>query len=204
MTADPALTALLKGVNLYLVGPMGCGKTTVGPLLAAALGYRFLDTDRFIEQATSQTVAQIFADSGEAVFRQLETATLANLAPQTRHVIATGGGIVLARENWGHLRQGVVIWLDAPIGLLTSRLAADTSRPLLQGVDLTEKLTRLDQERRALYGQADLHVPIGPTDSPEAIADRALADLLAACRHKAALDQDTDRLNALKPFTTDP
>jgi shikimate kinase len=202
MTA--ALSALLKGVSLYLVGPMGCGKTTVGPLVAAALNYRFLDTDGFIEQATSQTVAEIFAESGEAVFRQLETATLSSLAPQTRHVIATGGGIVLKSENWGHLRQGVVLWLDAPIGLLAHRLAADTSRPLLAGVDLTEKLTRLDQERRALYAQADLHVPIGPSDSPQEIADRLLADLLAACRHKAALNQETERLNVLKPFTTDP
>jgi shikimate kinase len=202
MTA--ALSALLKGVSLYLVGPMGCGKTTVGPTVAAALNYRFLDTDRFIEQATSQTVAEIFADSGEAVFRQLETATLSNLAPQTRHVIATGGGIVLKSENWGHLRQGIVVWLDAPIGLLAHRLAADTSRPLLAGVDLTEKLTQLDQARRALYAQADLHVPIGPSDSPQEIADRLLADLLAACRHKAALNQETERLNVLKPFTTDP
>ncbi len=195
---DPA--TWLQGTSVYLIGMMGSGKTTVGQLLAAALGYRYFDTDQLIETATAQPVTQIFAESGEAIFRQLESNTLEALSPLTRATIATGGGIILKSENWGYLRNGVIVWLDVPVDLLHDRLIADTTRPLLQSGDLRTQLESLDEARRSLYAQADISVTIGPTDTPEQICDRVLTSISQACAAKAQADDETQRLNQAHPF----
>ncbi len=130
------LRAQLQGLNLYLVGMMGAGKSTVGQVLAQQLGYQFFDTDAVIEQATGQAIATLFAELGEPGFREMERRVLGELAAYTRLVVATGGGIVTQPENWGILRQGVVVWLDVPITELHRRLQTDTTRPLLQTGEL--------------------------------------------------------------------
>ncbi|MGB3294267.1 MAG: shikimate kinase [Phormidesmis sp.] len=149
----------LKKTNLYLIGMMGAGKTTIGRKLAGRLGYRFLDTDELIEQAAGQPITRLFEQSGEAAFRTLETQVLSQVAAHTRLVVATGGGIVTQPMNWSYLQHGVVIWLDTPTAVLASRLAADTSRPLLKDVDLTLKLETLLAERGDRYAQADIRIP---------------------------------------------
>ncbi len=151
-------SAFLKKANLYLVGMMGCGKTTLGRKLAHRLGYRFLDTDALIEQTTRQSITDLFANQGEAAFREIETQVLAQVAAHTCLVVATGGGIVTQRLNWSYLQHGIVIWLDVPVPVLASRLASDTTRPLLNGVDLGAKLESLLVERQDLYSQADLRI----------------------------------------------
>lgn len=148
----------LKKTNLYLVGMMGAGKTTIGRKLANRIGYRFLDTDMLIEQAAHQSIPEIFASEGEAGFRKLETQVLAQVSAYTSLVVATGGGVVTQSVNWGHLRHGVVIWLDVPNQVLLSRLTGDTHRPLLKDVDLREKLDTLLRDRGQLYAQADIHI----------------------------------------------
>jgi shikimate kinase len=148
----------LQNLNIFLVGMMGCGKTTIGQTLARALRYQFIDTDGVIVQLTQQSVNAIFATQGEPHFRELETQVLAELAAHTRLVIGTGGGIVLKRTNWGHLRQGLVIWLDVPLDDLWQRLRNDTSRPLLQGVNPYQTLRKLLRDRQPLYQQADLRI----------------------------------------------
>ena len=141
----------LKGLNLYLVGMMGAGKSSVGRPLAEALGYRFLDADAVVEQAAGQSIADLFASEGEAGFRALETAVLDRLASWHSLVVATGGGVVTRPENWGQMRQGVVIWLDAPDALLLQRLSADpTPRPLLAAEDPAARLAALMAQRRPL------------------------------------------------------
>ncbi len=149
----------LQKTNLYLIGMMGAGKTTIGKKLANRLRYRFLDTDALIEKTAGQPISQIFAQSGEAVFRQLESAVLAQTSAYTQLVVATGGGIITQPMNWSHLRHGIVIWLDVPIPVLVARLSGDTSRPLLQAVDLTAKLETLLEERGDRYAQADIRIP---------------------------------------------
>jgi shikimate kinase len=166
---------LPQGINLYLIGLMGSGKTTVGKILAARLGYQFFDTDAVIEQAAGQTIAEIFATAGEPSFRELETQVLAELSAYRRLTIATGGGIVLQQRNWSYLQQGLVVWLDVPIAQIYERLQGATeSRPLLQAADLFQKLKTLLEQRYSLYAQADLQIVVPPGETPEQTADHIL------------------------------
>lgn len=148
----------LKKTNLYLVGMMGAGKTTIGRKLANRLGYHFFDTDALVEQATGQKVSALFANKGEAAFREIETQVLSQLASRTNLVVATGGGIVTQQMNWSYLHHGIVIWLDVPIPVLLSRLSGDTTRPLLKDVDLGTKLSDLMAKRKKLYAMADVRM----------------------------------------------
>lgn len=191
---------MLNGVSVFLVGMMGVGKTTIGQLLAERLDYDFLDVDRFIEQATGQTVSTIFAESGEAIFRQLETATLSQVSARLRRVVATGGGIVLAQENWSYLKHGVIIWLDVPVEQLRERLSQDTTRPLLQNQDLTARLTQLLEERRSRYAQADIHIEVMPDETPEQITERIMNAIALECEKKRQIDNSIQRLNEDMPF----
>ncbi len=180
------MSDFLKGTNLVLIGMMGSGKTTVGQRLAEQLGYRFFDTDAVLEQVAGQSIAAIFAEQGEAHFRDLETKVLAELSSYTRLAIATGGGIVLRRENWSYLRHGVIVWLDVPIPELCQRLQTDTTRPLLQAADLEAQLTRLMQQRQPFYAQADVRVSANPGDDPDAIAQQVIDQVHHAVQSKNA------------------
>lgn len=165
---------MLRGLNLYLIGMMGAGKTTVGRLVAQRLGYQFFDTDIVIEQLAGKSVSELFAELGEAGFRDLESRVLSELCAYTRLTIATGGGIVLKHENWGYLRHGVIVWLDVPVEELEQRLQADTTRPLLQEADLATRLRLLMEQRQMLYAQADVRVVYQPNETPEQLVDRLL------------------------------
>lgn len=155
---------LLKGLNIYLVGMMGSGKTTVGKILAQDFGYRFLDTDKMIEVIASKSIKDIFQVEGEPYFRDLETKVLAELSVYTRSVISTGGGIIQEQLNWSYLRHGLVVWLDVDIEIIKKRLARDNSRPL------GNQLESLLEKRRSLYAQADLHISITKEQSPSNIS----------------------------------
>jgi shikimate kinase len=175
--------AMLRGTNLYLIGMMGSGKSTVGRTLAEQLDYQFFDSDQLIEQAAKISVAEIFAQEGEASFRALETQVLSQLAPYPRLVISTGGGAVLTSENWSYLHHGVVIWLDVLPERLFARVSQDpTPRPLLQQADPLQTLKTIFQERQRYYAQADIRVD---ADAPaQEVAQRTLDSL------KARIEQD--------------
>jgi shikimate kinase len=168
---------VLRGVNLFLIGMMGAGKSTVGKLLAEQLGYRFFDTDAIIEKSEKRPITDIFATDGETSFRALETEVLAQLSAYTRMAIATGGGIVLERKNWSYLRHGIVVWLDASAEVLYDRLKDDDSRPLLQSPDPQKTLEVILNQRQPLYAQADLRMTISADDTPPQIAARILDTL---------------------------
>ncbi|MDB9401977.1 shikimate kinase [Microcystis aeruginosa CS-567/02-A1] len=153
---------------------MGAGKTTVGQLLAKHLGYGFLDTDSVITQSAGRSINELFAEEGEAAFRQLESDVLAQVCAYTRLTIATGGGIILRTENWSYLHHGLVVWLDVPVELLYTRLAEDTTRPLLQDADPQGKLRSLLEQRTPLYSQADLKITVREEETPEDIANRVI------------------------------
>jgi shikimate kinase len=179
---------LLKGLNLYLVGMMGAGKTTVGRLLAESLGYGFLDSDEVITKATSKSINQIFTEDGEDAFRQLESDVLGQICAFTRLTVATGGGIILKRENWSYLRQGLVVWLDVPVAELERRLREDATRPLLQNTELQEKLQSLIETRYPLYSQCDLKITIEAGETPADTAQRIIQDIPSVLK-----DQNADR-----------
>jgi shikimate kinase len=166
----------LQGLNIYLIGMMGSGKSTIGPLLAKHLGYSFLDTDTTIEKLVGQSVTEIFQTVGETEFRQIETQVLAEVSAHLRFVVATGGGIPIEQENWNHLHQGLVIWLDLPVEILVERLQGDTTRPLLaNSTDLQSKLETMLADRRDRYSEADIQISIDLTLTAEEIVDRILA-----------------------------
>lgn len=197
---------MLKGVNVYLIGMMGAGKTTIGSLLARHLDYRFFDTDAVIEQAAKQPITQIFAESGEAAFRQLETQVLAQLSSYTRLVIATGGGIVLKRENWSYLRHGVVVWLDVPIEHLHHRLQHDQSRPILQdqSINLKEKLQALSDQRQSLYAQADIQITALAGETAIQATTRVVDAIAQKCQEKSQINEGLRLMNQETPYQIEP
>ncbi|MEO0455892.1 MAG: shikimate kinase [Cyanobacteria bacterium P01_A01_bin.114] len=167
----------LQNTNVYLVGMMGAGKSTVGKCLAEQLGYRFLDTDTVIEQTAEQPISQIFADQGEGAFRDLETQVLNQVSTYPRLVVATGGGMVIKPINWSYLQYGAVVWLEVPVDQLVARLEGDASRPLLQTADLRTKLEDLLAQRHDRYAQADIRITHERGEGPDAIATRITAAL---------------------------
>ncbi|PSB02910.1 shikimate kinase [Merismopedia glauca CCAP 1448/3] len=169
-TSADTLTERLKGINIYLIGMMGVGKSTIGKLLQSHLKYGFCDTDAVIEQVAKKKITDIFNDEGETAFRDLETQVLEEVCAYTRLVIATGGGIVERSKNWSYLHYGLTIWLDAPLETILSRVASDEGdRPLASQIE-----TRL-QKRQPLYSQADLK--IDATGTPEAIVEMIITSI---------------------------
>jgi shikimate kinase len=138
--------------NIYLVGPMGAGKTTIGQRLARLLGLDFYDCDRELEARTGASVNLIFDVEGEKGFRVRETQMLRRLAARQGAVIATGGGSVLSPENRRRLkRTGIVVYLKTSVSQQLRRLERDRTRPLLQHDDRESRLRRLARQRNPLY-----------------------------------------------------
>jgi shikimate kinase len=144
--------------NIFLIGPMGSGKSTIGRQLAKSLKRTFRDSDREIEERTGASISLIFEIEGEQGFRDRERRMIEELTRQENIVLATGGGAVLRSENRSYLMQrGFVIYLHAPIGQLYARTRKDRKRPLLQTADPRGKIIRLVEERDPIYRQvADL------------------------------------------------
>ncbi len=142
----------LEIANVFLVGPMGVGKTTIGRLLADELKLEFVDTDREIELRAGADIPWIFDVEGESGFRLRESRVLEELSAQTGQVLATGGGIVLDPVNRQCIRDhGVCIYLTADLNQLVARVGKDKKRPLLQSDNPRVVLERVLQTRDPLY-----------------------------------------------------
>jgi shikimate kinase len=138
--------------NLYLVGFMGTGKSTVGRQAARQLGFQFLDSDHEIERVQGRSVSRIFAEDGEARFRELEREFVERGHPSARCVVACGGGIVVPPGMVELLhRRGVVVCLHAPIETILARTMHATHRPLLQVDDREQRLRALYAQREEIY-----------------------------------------------------
>ncbi len=161
--------------NLYLVGFMGSGKTSVGRRLAELLGWTFLDLDEEIEKCEGKSIPEIFRQQGEGHFRSLEHRELVRACLGTRTVVALGGGTFCHAKNREIItRTGLSIWLDAPIGLLLARCGAcPDSRPLFAGID---EMTTLLERRLPAYAQAEVRVPVD-TLSIDELARRIIAEI---------------------------
>jgi shikimate kinase len=142
--------------NIALIGFMGTGKSSVARLLADQLHYSFVDTDELIESRTGKSVTAIFAEDGEAAFRQHEREIVAELASRNRCVISTGGGLGANESNLASLKQhALVVCLWASPEKIWERVRTQTHRPLLREADPLAKIRQLLAAREGLYKQAD-------------------------------------------------
>jgi shikimate kinase len=172
--------------NIFLVGLMGAGKTTVGRQLAAELGKTFHDTDHEIERRTGVRISLIFEIEGESGFRAREKQVIDQLTQLANVVLATGGGAVLDADNRRHLAaRGVVVYLHGQPKDLWHRTRHDKSRPLLQNTDALEKLQSLYLQRDPLYREiADIVADTG-RQSARALLRQLLPQLRERCRLSA-------------------
>lgn len=164
---------------IFLIGPRGCGKTTIGHALARARHYQFTDTDHALQEREQRTVATIVEQEGWARFRELESEALKAAArPET--VVATGGGIILAEANRQFMREnGVVIYLQVPVSALIERLEAypkTEQRPTLTGKPVRDEVGEVLAQREALY-LATAHHIIDATATPDDVVGHILATL---------------------------
>jgi shikimate kinase len=144
--------------NILLIGFMGTGKTTIGQRLAEILGWTFTDTDKRIEELTGMSIPELFAEKGEAYFRQVESEVIESLRSSEQLVVSTGGGAVLREANReAMLASGLVVALTADAETIISRVRGDANRPLLAG-DLEGKVRQLLRDRAGAYDFA--HVVI--------------------------------------------
>ncbi|MCE1225617.1 MAG: shikimate kinase [Geobacteraceae bacterium] len=162
--------------SIILTGPMGSGKTSVGRLLARRLGYQFQDLDALIVEQAGKSINQIFADDGEAAFRDRETALLSTLVGQQGMVLSTGGGVVIREANRRLLRaSGLVVNLVATVDVLVRRLAQANDRPLLKGDEaLDVRIERIMAEREQFYADADIRI-----DTTGKTLEDVVAEILA-------------------------
>ncbi len=145
--------------NIYLIGFMGAGKTSVGRRLAQRLGYAFVDLDQALVSREGRSIAEIFASDGESRFRVLESQVLAEHAEFSRTVVATGGGIVIREANRELMkRSGTVVYLKASWPAIEQRLARGDGRPLADQQDGFAKARALWESRQGWYEEADLTV----------------------------------------------
>lgn len=175
--------------NIFLVGPMGSGKTTIGKLVAREFDLEFHDCDQELERRTGASVNLIFDVEGEAGFRERETRLLRDLTRKQGVLVATGGGAVISAENRRLLQQGgLVVWLKTSVAQQLQRLSHDKARPLLQAPDRKAKLEALAQQRNPLYHSvADLEF-----NSPEKHSKLAAQALIQSIRdYREAHDEES-------------
>lgn len=166
---------LKRTPGIYLVGFMASGKSTIGRALADQIGWTFVDIDTEIEARAGKRITEIFAEVGEPVFRDLETAVLkahiAHVEVGQPRVIALGGGAFIQERNWQMVvNNGITVWLDCPFDTVRRRLGDDTTRPLATN---RNGLGKLFDDRRPLYARADYRVAVD-TDHIDEIVTRIL------------------------------
>ena len=182
---------MLGSRSIVLVGMMGSGKSSIGRRLAAALELPFSDADTAIEQAAGMTVEDIFATHGEAYFRDGEERVIKRLLQSGPQVVATGGGAVLSAKTRAECaKNGISVWLKAPVDLLLQRVSRRDNRPLLKTADPRAVLARLLSEREAYYAEATLIFE--SRDGPHEAAVEEMLSLLASylARGGASAKQD--------------
>ena len=167
--------------NLALIGFMGTGKTSVGRLVAEALGFEFLDTDELIQNRTCRSIPDIFAKDGEPAFRDLERQVVAELATREKTVISTGGGLPTNAENLAALRSyALVVCLWASPEKIWERVRHQSHRPLLHDADPQKKIRDLLATRKPFYQQADVLMDTDQRSAREVAQQIVLQFKLAA------------------------
>lgn len=171
--------------NIFLIGPAGAGKTTIGRLLAQELKLDFYDSDHEIESRTGADIAWIFDMEGEEGFRKREEKIIEELSANSKIVLATGGGVILSEQNRRFLHsRGTVIYLMTTINQQLERTRKDQKRPLLQNVDDVEtKLRDLMEEREPLYREIADHMVMTSRRSAKAVSTELTQYILGSSKN---------------------
>jgi shikimate kinase len=182
ITTIDALVTRLGERSVVLVGLMGCGKSSVGRRLASRLGLLFVDADEEIERVAAKSIVEIFADHGEAYFRDGERRVIARLLANGPQVLATGGGAFINPETRAKIRErGISIWLRADLPVLMRRVSKRENRPLLKTADPEATMRDLIDKRYPVYAEADIMI-----DSRDVPHDVIVNEAISALKSKLA------------------
>ena len=169
----------LGSKSIVLVGMPGCGKSAIGRRLAPRLGLPFVDADEEIETAAGKSIKEIFADHGEAYFRDGERKVIARLLASGPQVLATGGGAMMHEETRANIRStGISVWVKADLPVLVRRVLKRSNRPLFEGRDAETVMKELMDERYPIFATADIVVE--SRDVPHDLIVSEIIDVLAA------------------------
>jgi shikimate kinase len=181
--AADELRQALGARSIIMVGLMGCGKSAVGRRLATRLSLPFVDADEAIEEAAKKTISDIFAEDGEAFFRERERMVIARLLAQGPQVLATGGGAFVNTETRAKIKSsGISVWLKAELPVLMKRVAKRETRPLLKSGDPEATMRRLMEVRYPVYAEAD--VIVESRDVPHEVI---VSDVVEALRNSTLM-----------------
>lgn len=171
------ITNLLKGRSIFLIGMMACGKSKTAPKVAQILKYKSIDLDLLIEKVAKKSISKIFEEDGEHKFRVYESQCLQEIIKFPSLVVSTGGGVITKNENWGILRQGIVIWIDLEEKFAIERLKSEIdNRPLLKGKDIESSYSEIFRSREGLYKKADLRIKV-QNENVEQVAKKIINQL---------------------------
>lgn len=162
-------------MNIFIVGPMGSGKSTVGKIISNELFLNFYDTDDEIESRTGASIDWIFDLEGEKGFRKRESSILTEMVEKNSIVLSTGGGIILSSNNRDLLSsRGTVFYLSTPISVQVERTAKDKDRPLLKDGDPFKILSKLHEDRKNLYDSVSDHIIETEKKTSQEVADEII------------------------------
>lgn len=161
--------------NIILCGFMGCGKTTVGKILAQKTGMQFVDMDKYIEEQENISVSEIFKKFGEQYFRDLEHNVCCEFADKSGYIVASGGGALTFERNVKAFKgKDKIILIGVPVEVLAERLKNDTTRPLLQRPDKEQAMKDLYDKRMPIYLNA-CSIAVDGVENPNAVANLIMA-----------------------------
>jgi shikimate kinase len=184
-TLERGIRDRLDSRSIVLVGMPGCGKSAIGRRLAPRLDLPFVDADEEIEQAAGKSIKEIFADHGEAYFRDGERRVIARLLASGPQVLATGGGAMMLEETRENVRRaGISIWVKADLPVLVRRVSKRSNRPLFEGRDPEAVMKELMEARYPIFATADIVVE--SRDVPHDVIVEEIIETLAASPQLAA------------------
>ena len=145
--------------SIVLTGLMGSGKSAIGKVLSERMGVPLSDTDRIIEKEVGKTINEIFNDSGEKYFRQVEEKVVGRVLDKTAHIISTGGGSILSPKTRNAIKsKSFSIWVQCNVDIILNRIHDQEKRPLLKNKNILDTLVKKNKERIKFYRQADSHI----------------------------------------------
>ena len=145
--------------SIVLTGLMGSGKSAIGKVLSEKMGVPLSDTDKIIEKEVGKTINEIFNDSGEIYFRQIEEKVVGRVLDKTAHIISTGGGSILSPKTRNAIKsKSFSIWVQCDVDIISNRIHDQEKRPLLKNKNILDTLIKKNRERVKFYRQADSHI----------------------------------------------